>query len=244
MKSSWAEVGDRVYVRLYRHLDLNCGLVVGTDACLVIDTRCPPAEAVDLIAAIRTITPQPWTVVNTHAHWDHCFGNAAFRPAGIWGHHAAIADLVSTGTEQRWAAADFARSRGALDTSDLIEEGNPPGFDDSFPEQRPAAVGRLHGMSRGVVVPGHGAVVDVDFVAAQRQELLAVAELVRRAAQDAGPVGPATQDLLARSPFDEQTTRTALVRGLAIRSRLRPDRGDFRDNRQGSEPAASRNRDA
>lgn len=302
MESSWAEVGDRVYVRRHRHLDLNCGLVVGTDACLVIDTRCHPAEAVDLIAAIRTIAPHPWTVVNTHAHWDHCFGNAAFRPAEIWGHHAAIADLVSTGTEQRWAAADFARSRGAVETAeliaaapidppdravhrraeliiggrgvdlvdlgrghtdgdlvveitcgteasvifagDLIEEGNPPGFDDSFPEQWPAAVGRLHGMSRGVVVPGHGAVVDVDFVAAQRQELLAVAELVRLAAQDAGTAGPATQGLLARSPYDEQTTRTALERGLAVRSRLRADRGDLRDHRQSSAPAQFRNRDA
>jgi hypothetical protein len=55
----WSEVGDRVYVRRHRSLDLNVGLVVGDGACLVIDTRSTAAEARDLVAAIRTVTGAP-----------------------------------------------------------------------------------------------------------------------------------------------------------------------------------------
>jgi glyoxylase-like metal-dependent hydrolase (beta-lactamase superfamily II) len=85
VNAGWQEIGDGVFVRHHRSLDLNCGLVVGEGACLVVDTRSHLAEAAELIDAVRTITPHPWTVVNTHAHYDHCFGNAAFRPATVWG---------------------------------------------------------------------------------------------------------------------------------------------------------------
>ncbi len=108
----WQEVGDRVFVRRHVGLDLNCGLVIGDDACMVIDTRLHLGEAADLIGAIRRLTPHPWTVVNTHAHWDHCFGNSAFRPAEIWGHTAAAADLASTGELQRASAARLASGAG------------------------------------------------------------------------------------------------------------------------------------
>ena len=84
MSTGWQEVADGVFVRRHRALDLNCGLVLGDGACLVIDTRSHLGEAADLVAAVRAVTPHPWTVVNTHAHYDHCFGNAAFRPAPIW----------------------------------------------------------------------------------------------------------------------------------------------------------------
>lgn len=127
---------------------------------------------------------------------------------------------------------------------DPIEEDNPPGFDGACPEEWPATMGRLHGMPRGAVVPGHGAVVDADFIAAQRQELLAIAELVRLAAQDPGVADPATPDLLARSPYDDRTARTALVPGLAVRSGFEPDRGGHRDDRQWSARTQVRMRDA
>ena len=79
--TGWQEVGAGIFVRRHQELDLNCGLVVGDGACLVVDTRSHLGEAADLIAAVRRLTPHPWTVVNTHGHYDHCFGNAAFRPA-------------------------------------------------------------------------------------------------------------------------------------------------------------------
>jgi hypothetical protein len=36
--AGWQEVGDGVFVRRHAELDLNCGLVVGDGACLVVDT--------------------------------------------------------------------------------------------------------------------------------------------------------------------------------------------------------------
>jgi glyoxylase-like metal-dependent hydrolase (beta-lactamase superfamily II) len=95
-----------------RPLDLNCGLVVGDDACLVVDTRSHLDEAADLIAAVRAVTPHPWTVVNTHAHYDHCFGNVAFRPAPVWGSRGCAADLVARGEQQRAALVREFREAG------------------------------------------------------------------------------------------------------------------------------------
>ncbi|WP_138759099.1 MBL fold metallo-hydrolase [Modestobacter altitudinis] len=103
MTAGWVEVGDRVFVRRHHDLDLNCGLVVGEDACLVVDTRSHLGEGRALAEAVRAVTPHPWTVVNTHAHHDHCFGNAAFRPAAIWAHRDCVTELLSTAEQQRAA---------------------------------------------------------------------------------------------------------------------------------------------
>ncbi len=243
--STWQEVGAGIYVRRHAELDLNCGLVVGDGACLVVDTRSHLGEAADLIAAVRTVTPHPWTVVNTHAHYDHCFGNTAFRPAVIWGSRGCAADMVATGDQQRAdvvrglladgdrRTADLVASApidppdslvddvAVLDVGgrevalrflgrghtgsdlvveveaendgtvvfagDLVEEGAPPAFDDAFPAEWPATLGRLHALARGPVVPGHGAVVDAAFVGAQRGELLAVLAALRSGRPEDGP---------------------------------------------------------
>jgi glyoxylase-like metal-dependent hydrolase (beta-lactamase superfamily II) len=224
--AGWREVGDRVFVRRHRELDLNCGLVVGEDACLVVDTRSHLGEGRALAEAVRTVTPHPWTVVNTHAHFDHCFGNVAFRPAAVWAHRDCAAQLAATTEQQR---ADVVTSlladgdpdaelvattpvdlpdhlvddlavldvggrpvtlrhlgRGHTDADlvvavddvvfagDLVEEGAPPAMEDAFPLEWAATVTALLAMVRGPVVPGHGAVVDAAFVAAQRDELVAL----------------------------------------------------------------------
>ncbi|MGY1713563.1 MBL fold metallo-hydrolase [Geodermatophilus nigrescens] len=248
---TFREVGDGVFVRRHASLDLNCGLVVGDGACLVVDTRSSPAEAADLAAAVRRVTPHPWAVVNTHAHYDHCFGNAAFRPATVWGSRGCAADLRATGEAQRAArvaelsaagdaeaAAQVAGAPldppdalvddvavldvggvevvlrflgrghtghdlvvevedGTVFAGDLVEQGAPPAFEDAFPAEWPATLGRLHAMARGAVVPGHGAVVDADFVGAQREELLAVLAAVRAGRPDRGPYDAATMRVAA-----------------------------------------------
>jgi glyoxylase-like metal-dependent hydrolase (beta-lactamase superfamily II) len=79
--------------------------VLGDGELLVVDTRGWAAEAEELLADLRTLTRLPHRqVVNTHAHFDHCFGNAALRPAAIWGHERCIPDLRTRGEEQRRAA--------------------------------------------------------------------------------------------------------------------------------------------
>jgi glyoxylase-like metal-dependent hydrolase (beta-lactamase superfamily II) len=90
----WREVGDRVYARRHAALDLNVGLVVGDGGCLVVDTRGSAADGRELADAVRRVTAEPWTVVTTHAHFDHCFGTSAFLPARVWG-HARCAEAVT-----------------------------------------------------------------------------------------------------------------------------------------------------
>jgi glyoxylase-like metal-dependent hydrolase (beta-lactamase superfamily II) len=100
----WQEVGERVFRFRYRSLDLNVGAVLGDGEVLVVDTRAWAAEAEELLADLRALTRLPHRqVVNTHAHFDHCFGNATLRPATVWGHQRCIDNLRTRGEEQRHA---------------------------------------------------------------------------------------------------------------------------------------------
>ena len=100
--ADWVEVGDRVFVRRYAALDQNIGVVLGEEGALVVDTRATHQYANELLADLRRLTPLPArVVVNTHGHWDHCFGNARFRPAPIWGHVRCAEMMRLTGENQR-----------------------------------------------------------------------------------------------------------------------------------------------
>lgn len=247
MDSDFVPVADGVFVRRHERLRLNTGLVVGDDACLVVDTRETLVQGVDLRGAVRRITDLPWIVVNTHGHHDHAFGNAAFVPCEVWGHTRCVTMLTRYGEVQREVfhraavqaaafglATELAETpvvvpdrpvdveatldlggrvvrlrhlgRGHTDNDlvvevpghavfagDLVEQGDPPAFEDAFPVDWPDTVGRLLVLADDVpVVPGHGAVVDGRFVAEQQALLAAVARIVDASfAEQGGPTDAA-----------------------------------------------------
>lgn len=106
---TWRELAQGVYVRRHNELELNCGLVVGADRALVIDTRSTTRRGEALAASVREVTPLEQVVVNTHAHYDHCFGNAAFRDSQIYAHVGAADDLRATAEHQRQQVVEHLR---------------------------------------------------------------------------------------------------------------------------------------
>lgn len=120
MNEPWREVGDRVFVRRHSSMDLNVGLIVGDDECLVVDTRCSEAEGRDLATAVRTVTPVPWSVVTTHAHFDHYFGTGAFLPSAVWAHEGCVRAITSTSRASRDRMAGLYAADGQHETADQI----------------------------------------------------------------------------------------------------------------------------
>jgi glyoxylase-like metal-dependent hydrolase (beta-lactamase superfamily II) len=271
---SWHEVGDGVFIRRYPFLDQTIGAVVGRDRVLIVDTRATSLQARELIGDIRQLTRLPWVVANTHVHFDHAFGNAAFRPCEIWAHAGCADALRLNGPAQRenvvrwvpdlarelngtpldppdrtfdeWAELDLGGrvavlrhlGRGHTDhdvvvhvpdtgvvlAGDLVEQGAPPGFEDSFPLDWPATLGQLLDLADGVVIPGHGEPVSGDFVAGQLAEIAFLAETARRTwpeLRDAGhdPHGhaphPLVEDAARHLGWPAEPVHAALGRGLA-----------------------------
>jgi glyoxylase-like metal-dependent hydrolase (beta-lactamase superfamily II) len=91
----WNEVATGVFQRRYEPLDVSVCVIRGPDGLGVVDTRSSPRQAEALIADLRELGDLPvrW-VVNTHAHFDHCFGNQTFEQnAPVYGHLALPAHL-------------------------------------------------------------------------------------------------------------------------------------------------------
>jgi glyoxylase-like metal-dependent hydrolase (beta-lactamase superfamily II) len=98
---------------------------------------------------------------------------------------------------------------GVVFAGDLIEDGAPPAFQDSFPLEWPDTVGLLAGEVAGPVVPGHGWVVDRSFVVAQQADLAEVARLAVDRHAEGMPIAEAAA---AGGPFPEDALRDAFTR--------------------------------
>jgi glyoxylase-like metal-dependent hydrolase (beta-lactamase superfamily II) len=274
---SLREIAAGVFVARTEPLDVNVTLVVGDAAALVVDTLSTEEQAGALLAAVRAITDRPLAVVNTHFHFDHCFGNNVVGAGGpVYGHPATIEELATRGAawQRRWhdewvgshpgLAAGLAavtlrapdrpvREAETLDlggrtvtlshpgpghtagdlvvhipdadvlvAGDLVEEGNPPDFGDASPLEWPEAVATLLRACGPdtIVVPGHGAVVDRDFVTRQHADLAALDWLIREAHAD----GATVESAASRGPFPRSVTRTAVSRGFAALDGTPPTR--------------------
>ena len=97
---------------------------------------------------------------------------------------------------------------GVLFAGDLVEQGADPDFTDASPLDWPTTVTELLRLSPRIVVPGHGDPVDATFVAAQRDDLAALAHLCRAVLADEQDIAGA----LSASPFTPPTTLAALTR--------------------------------
>ncbi|MGD2044054.1 MAG: MBL fold metallo-hydrolase [Acidimicrobiia bacterium] len=95
---------------------------------------------------------------------------------------------------------------------DLIEEGSPPAFGDSHPVAWPLSLRLASSELPTVIVPGHGDVVDADFVEMQLQELAEVAELASSYVK--GDVG--LDEGVISGPYSKEVMRGALLRAQAV----------------------------
>ncbi|MFF5173869.1 MBL fold metallo-hydrolase [Micromonospora sp. NPDC000089] len=269
MIARFVPVADGVHVLREPELAVNVTLVVGDGAALLVDTLSSAGQAAELAAAARAVTPHPWTVVNTHHHFDHCFGNAALAadpPRPVYAHSAAaaamrdperlrraayreireehpalaaeLADtvlLAPTHTVVRETVLDVGGRRvvlrhpghghtdadlvvhvpdaDVLVAGDLVEQGGPPAFEDSYPLQWPDTVAELLRMTTPatVVVPGHGEPVDAGFVREQHARLAELAWLIRAGHTAAAP----PERVAADSPFGARPGLIAARRGYA-----------------------------
>jgi glyoxylase-like metal-dependent hydrolase (beta-lactamase superfamily II) len=103
------EVADRVWVARYQWADANVTAIGSERGLVVVDTHGSTAAGRLVLDDLRRLgAGEVHAVVNTHWHWDHSFGNAAFREhdldVPIHAHEQAAAWLAERGeeTKARW----------------------------------------------------------------------------------------------------------------------------------------------
>jgi glyoxylase-like metal-dependent hydrolase (beta-lactamase superfamily II) len=253
--TQFTEVADRVWVARLDWHDVNVTVVGGDDGLAVVDTWASTALARSLVDDVTALGgPVRW-VVNTHDHFDHTFGNAAFvgDDTTVVAHEEVLRTLPGhAASVKEQAARDLAagtgdpRLTGLIDSEivlphqtfssvrvldlgnralelihpgrghtsgdlvvripdvdvvlagDLVEEagdGIPSFGDDSWPLEWPPSLDVVIQLltTSSVVVPGHGACVDRDFVEEQRNQIAIVTETIRDLAARGVPAGQALE---------------------------------------------------
>jgi cyclase len=110
-------VSEGVYAAIARPaamINCNAAVILTSDNVIVVDSHSKPSAARALINQIRTeITDRPVRyVINSHFHWDHAQGNAAYPETFGKG-----VDIVSTTATREWLKREGeARLRQSLDS--------------------------------------------------------------------------------------------------------------------------------
>ncbi|WP_431844163.1 MBL fold metallo-hydrolase [Calidifontibacter indicus] len=111
--ADFIEVADRVWVARYEWADANITAIGGERGVVVLDTHASTAAGRRVVDDLRRLgAGDTYAVVNSHWHWDHAFGNAAFREVRpdvpIHAHERAAAWLAEHGetVKRGWPADD------------------------------------------------------------------------------------------------------------------------------------------
>jgi glyoxylase-like metal-dependent hydrolase (beta-lactamase superfamily II) len=147
----WVEVGAGVLARRHAELDLTTGLVVGAERALVVDTRGDVRQGAELAAAVRAVTALPLVVAITHAHFDHCFGTAAFLPCPVHALPGCRTALAATAAAQREEWGAHYRRTGDAATAAALSATDPP-----LPADGAPAALDLGGRAVALLHPGPG----------------------------------------------------------------------------------------
>ena len=95
------EVADRVYAYIQPDGSWyinNTGFVVGDRSVVSIDACSTERRTRAYLDRIATVTRAPvTTLINTHHHGDHTYGNSIFGNVTIIGHERCRAEVISTG---------------------------------------------------------------------------------------------------------------------------------------------------
>ena len=102
---------------------------------------------------------------------------------------------------------------GVVFAGDLIEEGAPPAFQDSYPLEWPGTLAGVLTKVSGAVVPGHGAVVDAAFVSTQHEQITEVARLARSRHENGATIEQAVSE---GGPFPDKTLEVAFARAWLL----------------------------
>ncbi len=108
------EVGDGVFAYIQPDGTWwinNTGFLVGARGVVSVDACATERRTRAYLDAIRGVTPHPVrTLINTHHHGDHTFGNFLFTGATIVGHEATRAGVLAWGKpidEPIWNKVDW-----------------------------------------------------------------------------------------------------------------------------------------
>jgi glyoxylase-like metal-dependent hydrolase (beta-lactamase superfamily II) len=107
----FTEVAERVWVARYEWFDVNVTLVGSERGLLVVDTHGSASAGREVVDDVRRLGAGEVTgIVNTHWHFDHSFGNVAFRDRygeiPIVAHETAVEELARWGEDRKQRYAD------------------------------------------------------------------------------------------------------------------------------------------